>query len=508
MNLVRIGRKGLVAAGLAVCAACAHGIEFWSDDDLLSDGDTVVLIGDSITEQGFRNSWGYYHHLTNVLPQVNFIPLGYSGHQVKSWSDMERDSVANTNRWTWYRNPGWNLKTVFDGKVDVIVIFLGMNDILQPSIRDAESDIDRWFADYETFVKNLDARCRPRLFVFATITPLTADPLSPKNVVREKLNDRLRNFAREFPKAVVAEYGAAIEEETEACARVNASYKLVPDFVHPDDAGHVHLAYELCRTLRMECAQSALLKRREFSTVRLLDSQRELNVRVDADRLNRVTDDTFVYELSFFVFYPWRDWDPWKVRAVVPDGWTADAPAKRAKTGRFRIRGRPTALTTPVGIELVGPSNHVYRQTVDLPAPWKVRDETGEWKFYSASERYTGGMKPGSIEPFQLYFGWKTNAVTAARRVWSEKARDVKAVFSHQTFSTTLDLALKLNGAEVWKVDLNRRGKNRAEKAVHLNEGWNTVEITCVNRGWQRQFAFDFEPLDGDDLSALKYDIK
>lgn len=92
--------------------------------------------------------------------------------------------------------------------------------------------------------------------------------------------------------------------------------------------------------------------------------------------------------------------------------------------------------------------------------------------------------------------------------MWSEKARDVNVILSHQTFSATLDLTVKLNGQEVWKDNLNRNGKNRVEKTLHLNEGWNDVEITCVNHNWQRQFAFDLEPLEGDSLENLKYDIK
>ena len=69
-------------------------------------------------------------------------------------------------------------------------------------------------------------------------------------------------------------------------------------------------------------------------------------------------------------------------------------------------------------------------------------------------------------------------------------------------------LAGVAQGAEVWNDDLNRNGKNRIEKTLHLKQGWNAIEITCVHHSWQRQFAFDFEPLDGDDLSDLRYDLK
>ena len=51
-----------VALGLMACAT--------DEGQCLKDGDNVVLIGDSITEQGFRNPWGYYHVLTNVAGKV------------------------------------------------------------------------------------------------------------------------------------------------------------------------------------------------------------------------------------------------------------------------------------------------------------------------------------------------------------------------------------------------------------------------------------------------------
>lgn len=396
----------------------------------LKDGDNIVLIGDSITEQGFRNSWGYYHVLTNAAdevakakgPKVNFIPLGYSGYQVKSWSDMERKSVTN-DVWTWYRNPGWNLKEVFDGKVDVIVIFLGMNDILQPSMRDTDEDRAKWLSDYKTFVNNLRERCHPRQFVFATITPLTTDMRSPKNVVRRQLNALVSKLA-ESEGACVVDFGAAIEDGVIELRRADPDYRLIPDFVHPNPIGHALMAREFLRRLM-------------------------------ADHGSQTVADIY-----------------------------------RAGLSKCVERGK------------------AQRKTTTVPAPWKLSEDGGEWKVYTATEDYTGGAKPGSIDPFQCFFGWQSNTLRAARRVWSEKERDVKAVLSHQGFSETLDLTVAFDGKTVWTDKLDRNGRNRIEKTLHLKKGWNALEITCVHHDWQRQFSFDFEPLAGDDLSNLKYDLK
>ncbi len=490
----------IVLAGLIFCAATGYA------KCLVKEGDSIVLIGDSITEQGYRwKNDGYYHILSNAVPQAKWTPLGFSGHQVGSWTWMERQSMTDPKVWTNYKDPGWSLKAVFDGKVDIIVIFLGMNDILCPTLHDNEAEMDEWIAKYREFVANLDKRCNPRHFVFATITPLTADRFSPKNIVREKLNRRLRQFAKSFPKAVMAEYGKAIEEAAEDGWEIKSSYKLVLDFVHPDRLGHLHIAEELCDALGLEAAEEKIDDLIEAKEKALEAANRgRINVRVNAVRSNTVTDKEYVYNLDFAVCEV--DDDKIQVRPILPAGWTADKTAVKDDNGTFRIRGLPTALSTPVGVEVTLPSG-MRREMVNLPAPWKVKDESGTWLFYSASEWYTGGSRSGSIDPYQLYFGWQKNTITAARRVWSEKERDVKAVLSHQTFSATLDLKVTLDGQDVWIQDLNRNGKNRAEKVLHLKKGWNLVEVTASHTSWQRQFAFELEPVAGDNLADLKYSI-
>ena len=485
-------------------------------EPLVKPGETVVLIGDSITEQAYRNPWGFYHVLTNAAPGIDFVPLGFSGYQVKGWSDMERASVTNADVWTWYRDPGWNLKAVFDGKVDVFVVFLGMNDILQPSIRDDEADVARWLRDYATFARNLRARSRPREMVFATITPLTDDPASPKNRVRERLNNRLRMLAA-LTGARVADYGEALAGGLGALRAIDPDYRLVPDCVHPDAHGHLLIAETLCEELGLADAADAIAARIFAGEDDLADRSSGLAATVALDRSCRPDDAELVYDLSFSVADDGSGIQP-EVRVLAPAGWSVDEKLLIGGAGTFRLRGTPSSLTTRMVVEASvptwdessdGPTGaETLRAFVDIPAPWKLRDGCGGWKVYGASRGYTGGAAPGSIDPFQLYFGRRENTVRACRRVWSEKARDVKAVLSHQTFSATLELAVSVNGTVVWEERLDRRGRNRREKTIRLAEGWNPIEIVCTNHDWQRQFAFDLLPLDGDDLSRLRYDLK
>ena len=396
----------------------------------LKDGDNVVLVGDSITEQGCQYPWGYCNVLARAADEaakedglkVNFIPLGFSGYQVKSWSDMERDSVTNADLRTWYDNPGWSLKEVFDGKVDVIVIFLGMNDLILPTMRDTDADRARWLADYRTLVGNLRERCHPRRFAFATITPLTTDPQSPKNIVRHRLRDMLVGLAA-AEDASILDFGGVIEKGVAEFRKADPAYHLIPDFVHPNGVGHALMAREV---------------------------------------LNRL----------------------WEGRGAKVPSATIEAELKAcAERGKA---SRPPAA----------------------PWSWRLSEDGGEWRVYTATDDYTGGAKPGSVDPYQCFFGWQTNTLKAARRVWSGKERDVKAVLSHQGFSQTLDLSVAFDGEVVWRDSLDRFGRNRREKTLHLRKGWNALEVTCVHQGWQRQFAFDLEPLPGDELSDLRYDLK
>lgn len=497
-------------------AAVAFTVRAVSETFSLKDGDNVVLIGDSITEQGFQYPWGYYHVLTNAAaevaktggPKVNFIPLGYSGSQVKGWSEMERDSVTNASFRTWYSDPGWNLKEVFDGRVDVIVIFLGMNDLIRPSMRDTDADREKWLADYRTFVDNLRERCHPRRFVFATITPLMADPLSPKNIVRDKLNEMLAEYAADTPDAVCCELGDAVRHAIDAFKFRNHLILPVPDFVHPRRYGHRKLANCLARDgLGRLSADEPVCDDAECP-------ERMLNCWLTLSRVNRPLDDEQIYTIQGVQHYraageSVKAPECPEVRLELPDGWTVDCQIRKSDGFfSFTVRGKPEYAVNPVTVVVSFRGRELDRETVNIPAPWRLSEDGGEWRVYTATDDYTGGMRPGSIDPYQCFFGWQTNVLRAARRVWSGKDRDVKAVLSHQGFSQTLDLSVALDGEVVWRDSLDRFGCDRRERTLHLKRGWNAVEVTCVHDAWQRQFSFDLEPLSGDELSDLRYDLK
>ena len=510
-------------------------------ESLLHEGDTIVLVGDSITEQSYRNkSTGFYHQLTNAaaltVPEkkLTFIPLGYSGYQIGSWSAMERGSLTR-DRWTNYRDPGWNLREVFAEKVDVIAIFLGMNDILQPSIRDTEDDIAKWQADTRKFIHDLRDRCHPRQFVFCTITPLTADSESPKNVVREKLNARLRELAVE-EGAVVADYGAAVMELIEQARRIAPDLQPVPDFVHPKAIGHTAMALELAQTLGEKSMVDYLNTKYAKEVAALADSVKKpaLSHRLRMLRTVKADDDEIVYELK----WNWRDDGKGRtvtrmpqVSVQMPAGWSVAPQDVCGLDGTFFLRGRPDRIETVVTL-VAACGEEKVEQTIRIPTPWRVSApfdfaeiwqgqnwktnapvpvaaaDVKEWKLATASMDYTGFMNPGSLDPYQTFFGFRNDSFYAVRWVHSEKARRVAAQFSHQTFSATLGLVLTVNSTDVLACDMNRSVKNKVDAEIDLKAGWNEIRIRCDHANWQRQFAFSLVPLAGDDLSGLRYSWK
>lgn len=529
----------ILRAACAACAFLAASAASAADESLLKAGDTVLLVGDSITEQAYRfkNGDGFYHQLTNAaaltVPEkrLNFIPLGYSGIQMAGWLGLERDSLAR-ERWTNYRDPGWNLQKVFAEKVDVVAIFVGMNDILQPSIRADEKDYAAWQETARAFVKNLRARCKPRLFVFCTITPLTADPDSPKNVVREKLNARLRELAA-AEGGVVADYGTAIMELIDAARKVSPDRQPVPDFVHPRKEGHTAMALALMRAVGERPMADFFVAKLQDELAAMVDSVKgpALSHRFRMLRTVRPDDAELVYEVR----WNWRDDD--RARAVarvprvslkMPEGWTATPREVCGTEGTFYLRGRPEALATPVKL-VAECGGAAVERTIDVPAPWRVsapfdfpeiwRGQTWMtnapapvayadvkgWRLVTGTMDYTGFMDPGSIDPYQAFFGYRNDSFYAVRWIHSPRARRVTAKFSHRTFSATLGLVLAVNGTEVFAGDMDRRGKNLIETEVDLKAGWNEVRIRCDHANWQRQFSLLFAPKAGDDLADLRY---
>ena len=524
-----------ILAGYVASAECSET----PSSATLPPGGTLVVVGDSITVNAVSFSYGFHHQLTNVFAKVcpdkslKVASLGFCGYQVGTWLGVERQTRGGKPYMT-HARPGWNVTEVLSNKVDVIAIFLGMNDILQPSVRDDDAALDKWKEDMRSLVKSLRDRTHAKGMILCTITPLTADRESPKNLVRERMSSRLRKLAAE-ENCAVAEFGDAVMGVIDDCRRDSSSFQPVPDFVHPRELGHIAMARELCHALgEGKCAE--LLSAHYAERLTVQHSREKANI---AWRLRPLTKTLSSEMCRYRIDWFWHDTpeksapaDGVEIKASLPTGWTMAEMQAKGRAGHFVVCGKPEMLVNEVELSAEFPGGGAV-EIVPISTPWLVSrpwdfDDVwqgqnwktnavlprvaldalaGPWSLVTPTYDYTGFIASGSLDPWQVFFGGGIDSFWAVRRVVSWKDRKVRAVFSHQTFSATLGFAAFVNGYQVFADSLNRSGKKRVETMFDLKKGVNELRIRVDHADWQRQFSVDLLPCDGDDLADLRYTL-
>ena len=541
MNVFRM----TLAAGMMATAGLA--------ESLLKPNDRIIFVGDSITAQSVGSSQGYYHQFTNELHKVypsydnEVIGLGFSGNTLFDWKDSlevrsRTQSVpANTG--------GFDVQTAFAKHGDIVFILLGMNDILRPTMRDDEAVLLTWKEKCRELIKAIRERVTPREIVLCEITPLTEDPLSPKNRVRGRLTQLACDLAKE-EKCRTAATGATVFDAVARCRRARQDYHVVPDTVHPQmPLGHAAIARGMVAALQDDKLVAAFDALIDAEIAKLAPAKPCVTYwfkpqpGCPAERAEQV------YQLTCF----WNDGTEAKSPRVpafsleVPKGWAvAESPMTKTEA-TFTIRGIPEMLQTPVTI-IAKAGEETYRQAVQIPAPWRVvcgPDNGGAWGSNSVYQPtnsipfmeaelvagkhilepfsdgkktygwqvntpcvdYTAGDDCNSVVPYSLTFGSENDVLYAVRWIYSAKDRPVQLQLTHQTFSATLGFEIWMNGALAMTADLNRSGKNKDVGKAALKQGWNRLLVRNDHLQWQRQFACALLPVEGDTLDDLRYSI-
>ena len=524
-----------------------------SAESLLKPNDRIIFVGDSITAQGVGGSQGYYHQFTNVLHTVypsysnEVIGLGFSGNTLFDWKDnlevkSRTQSVpANTG--------GFDVQTAFAKHGDIVFILLGMNDILRPTMRDDEVVLQTWKAKLRELVLAIRERVTPREIVLCEITPLTEDPLSPKNRVRDRLGTLASELAKE-EKCRTAATAASVFDAVARCRNVRQDYHVIPDTVHPQQPlGHTAILRGMVSALQDDKLGAALNAKIDADIAKLMPAKPTVTTwfkpqpGCPAERAEQV------YRLTCF----WNDGTEAKAPRVptfsleVPEGWSvAESPVTKTEA-TFTVRGTPERLQNPVTV-VAKVGEETVRQTVQIPAPWRVvcgpdnggvlgrnpayqptnsipfmeadlvagkhylepftdGKKTYGWQVNTPCVDYTAGDDPNSVVPYSLCFGSPDDVLYAVRWVYSAKARPLQLQLSHRTFSATLGFVVWINGERVMTADLNRSGKNKAVGQAALKQGWNCLLVRNDHLQWQRQFACALLPLDGDNLDDLRYSL-
>ena len=202
----------------------------------LSDGKTLVMIGDSITDCDRKRPYGEgrwpatgrgYVSLVEALIQVRYpdrririVNMGVSGNTV-------RDLQA---RWE---------SDVEALKPDWVSIMIGINDVWRQFDLPAIPSTHVYLEEYEAALEELVARTKPQTEGIVLMTPFYIEP---------NRDDPMRAMMDRYGAAVkrIAEKYGTLFADTQAAMDALTAHKypaeLAWDRVHPNMAGHMALA--------------------------------------------------------------------------------------------------------------------------------------------------------------------------------------------------------------------------------------------------------------------------
>jgi len=227
------GLAALAALMLLLPAAATHG------DLLLEDGDHMVFLGDSITQQRIYTRYVMnYFALRYPDMEVTFRNAGVGGDTAVGAIKRLDDDVLS-------RNP------------DVVSICFGMNDAGYGEFD--QERYERYIAGMTVLLSELEK---------AKVVLLTPGPVDPDKAAAwlngDVYNGVLARYA-EGVKELAAQRGVPVHDIYELLSDVQTRAKaddpeftMIPDAIHPSPPGQALMAYALLKTLGCDEAASGL----------------------------------------------------------------------------------------------------------------------------------------------------------------------------------------------------------------------------------------------------------
>ncbi|PJI93575.1 SGNH/GDSL hydrolase family protein [Luteimicrobium subarcticum] len=185
---------------------------------------TVVLVGDSITDAGWRDDllrlgWGYVRDLASgPLAGCDVVNAGTGGDRVRDLAE----------RWE---------HDVLVPMPSLVSVYVGINDTWRRYDQGDETSLDAFVDTYATLLATLGQRRIPAVLVEPWVLPVTpdqeewAEDLAPKQ-------DAVRRLAAERGAAFVA----LAEPLRTLAASLGGNELVAPDGVHPTPTGHREIA--------------------------------------------------------------------------------------------------------------------------------------------------------------------------------------------------------------------------------------------------------------------------
>ena len=217
---------------------------------LLNKADTLLMIGDSITDvdrqrpvgEGLGTALGNGYPmlvdalLTSVYPEmgVRCINMGISGNTVRDLKE----------RWQ---------SDVFDLKPDWLSILIGVNDVWRQYDQPRNPALHVPLDEYDRTLDDLVARTLPAVKGIVLMMPYYMEPLT---------GDAMRNTMDEYGgavKKIAQKYGTLLVDTQRLFDDLLAhmhSANIAWDRVHPNNAGHMTIARGLLKALEFDWSRA------------------------------------------------------------------------------------------------------------------------------------------------------------------------------------------------------------------------------------------------------------
>lgn len=222
----------LASMAALFCAAALTGSEL-----KIKNGESLAFLGDSITQQGWTNPYGYLHLVGTALKskgvEIKIIPAGISGHKSTNMNArMERDVVK--------KNPVW------------MTLSCGVNDVWHGA---HGVSLDRYKKEITSILDKADEAGIKVIILTATMIKEDA-----QNELNKKLipyNEFLRQTAKER-KYLLADLNADMQKIVAESKAKNPKYRgnfLTSDGVHMAGAGNEMMARGILKQFGMTDAE-------------------------------------------------------------------------------------------------------------------------------------------------------------------------------------------------------------------------------------------------------------
>lgn len=206
------------ASSLLIGALCLASAVL-SADIAVSNGDRIAFLGDSITQQGNSNKYGYLHLVISGLKTAGVeavaVPAGISGNKSNNMLErVDRDVIAKKPQW--------------------MLLSCGVNDVWH----------GKRGVELEPYRKNITAICDKAekagiKIMILTATMISEDPATANNKKLAAYNDFLRSFAAQR-KYLLADLNA--DMQAHSAAKTNSAQNLTYDGVHMNVSGNKMMA--------------------------------------------------------------------------------------------------------------------------------------------------------------------------------------------------------------------------------------------------------------------------